>query len=265
MERKANKSRPVALITGAGRGIGRGIAIQLAKNGFDIVGNDVQYNPEDKKTGLFEVNDRVEELGGSFLPVRGDISDLSIHESMLNQALTEFGRINVLVNNAGVAPEKRADILKTSPESYDRVLSVNARGPFFLTQRIAGHMIQQVRQHSEKKPCIVFISSISATVSSTTRAEYCISKAALSQTAALFADRLSEYGINVYEIRPGIIKIRQAHLRRSRPAETMGLSRRYWKSSSGVGQGVFRLRHRPRPRNQRGNEYQKIVVLLGTS
>jgi 3-oxoacyl-[acyl-carrier protein] reductase len=206
MERKANKSRPVALITGAGRGIGRGIAIELAKNGFDIVGNDIQYNPKDRKTGLFEVNDRVEELGGSFLPVRGDISDLSIHESMLNQALTEFGRIDVLVNNAGVAPEKRADILEASSESYDRVLSVNARGPFFLTQRIAGHMIQQVRQHSEKKPCIVFISSISATVSSTTRAEYCISKAALSQTAALFADRLSEYGINVYEIRPGIIK-----------------------------------------------------------
>ncbi|MFH1941894.1 MAG: 3-ketoacyl-ACP reductase [bacterium] len=206
MERKEPKNRPVALITGAGRGIGRGIAIELAENGFDIVGNDVQYNPEDRKTGLFEVKDRVVEAGCAFLPVQGDISDLSAHENMLKQAIAKFGKINVLVNNAGVAPEKRADILEASPESYDRVLSINARSAFFLTQRIARHMIDQVQQNPEKKPCIVFISSISATVSSTTRAEYCISKAALSQTAALFADRLSEYGINVYEIRPGIIK-----------------------------------------------------------
>jgi len=112
----------------------------------------------------------------------------------------------VLVNNAGVAPERRLDILETSPESYDRLQTINARGPFFLTQKIARQMIKQVKENPESKPCIIFISSISASVSSPTRAEYCVSKAALSQAARVFADRLSEYGINVYEVRPGIIQ-----------------------------------------------------------
>jgi NAD(P)-dependent dehydrogenase (short-subunit alcohol dehydrogenase family) len=110
------------------------------------------------------------------------------------------------VNNAGVAPEKRTDILETTPASYDRVLSINTRGAFFLTQRIAKHMIRQVGEDEEKKTCIIFISSISAYVSSPSRPEYCISKASLSMSAKIFADRLTEFGINVYEVRPGIIR-----------------------------------------------------------
>ena len=195
----------VALITGASRGIGRGIAISLAKAGFDIVGNSRQYDPENKKTGLFEVKKNVEAVGVKFLPVKGDISSDGDRQKIVETVLGEFGHIDLLVNNAGVAPLKRMDILETTAESFDRVLSINARGPFFLTQLVAKKMIDQIGEYNDK-PCIIFISSISAYVSSPSRAEYCISKAALSHTARLFADRLAEHGINVYEIQPGIIK-----------------------------------------------------------
>jgi len=200
------EKRPVALITGAGRGIGRAIAIELAKNGYDIAGNDIIFEPQDTERGLFEVKERIEELGAHFLPIRGDISCLEDHGPMLNLMLEKFGRIDLLVNNAGVAPEKRLDILETTPQSFDRVLSINLRGPFFLTQRVAHQMIAQIKQNPERRPSIVFITSVSAYMSSPSRAEYCLSKAGLSLAATIFADRLSEYGINVYEVRPGIIK-----------------------------------------------------------
>jgi len=177
--------KPVALVTGAGR--------------------DIIHEPENKRSGLFEVKERVEELGASFLPLQGNVSSLEDQETILRQALDKWKKIDVLVNNAGVAPERRVDVLKTTPESYDRLQSVNARGPFFLTQKIAKQMIKQVKENPDSRPCVIFISSISASVSSPTRAEYCVSKAALSQAARVFADRLSEYGINVYEVRPGII------------------------------------------------------------
>jgi len=200
------KNKSVALVTGAGQGIGRGISLELAKNGFDIIGMDIIYNAENKKVGLFEVKEKVEEMNVSFLPIQGDISSIEDHEKVVKQSLDEFGKIDVLVNNAGVAPAERRDILETTPESYDRLLSINARGPFFLTQKIANRMIKQLKENPESRPCIIFISSISASVSSPSRAEYCVSKAALSQAARVFADRLSEYGINVYEVRPGIIQ-----------------------------------------------------------
>ncbi len=198
-------AKRVALVTGASRGIGRGIAIELAKAGFDIVGNGRQYNPENNKKGLFEVKERVEAEGAKFLPVKGDISVDTDRKYIIKTAIGEFDKIDVLVNNAGVAPQKRMDILETTKDSYDRVLSINARGPFFLTQLAARKMIDHIGEY-KKKPCIIFISSISAYVSSPSRAEYCISKAALSHTARLFADRLAEYEINVYEIQPGIIQ-----------------------------------------------------------
>jgi 3-oxoacyl-[acyl-carrier protein] reductase len=198
--------RPVALITGAGRGIGRGIALELANSGYDIAGVDIVFEPENKKVGLFEVGGLVAALGVDFLPVRGDISDLASHEMILNEVNAHFGRLDLLVNNAGVAPLVRQDILETTPESFDRVLGINAKGPFFFTQKAAKQMVLQVKKSPDPKPAIVFITSISAAVSSPSRAEYCISKAALSMTASLLADRLAEIGINVYEIRPGIIE-----------------------------------------------------------
>lgn len=196
----------VAFVTGAGRGIGRSIALELARNGFAVVGNDILYDPENTESGLFELQERMADLKTPFFPVKGDVADLGAHEKMLAGACEKFGKVDVLVNNAGVAPEKRLDVLETTPESFDRLMAVNARGAFFLTQRVAQHMIAQVQKRSIPHPCIIFISSISAVVSSTHRPEYCISKAALSQTARIFAHRLAEYGINVYEVRPGIIQ-----------------------------------------------------------
>ncbi len=203
------KEKPAALVTGAGLGIGRAIALELAKAGYDIAGVDIEYDPQNSHhRDLREVQQRVEEFGASFLPIQGDISSLEDHKKILELAYSKFERIDVLVNNAGVAPDKRLDILDTTPESYDRILSVNSRGAFFLTQRAARYMIDQVQKDPLCRPCIVFISSISADVSSPSRAEYCISKAALSQMSRIFADRLSEFNINVYEVRPGIIQTR---------------------------------------------------------
>jgi 3-oxoacyl-[acyl-carrier protein] reductase len=198
--------KPVALITGAGRGIGRGIALELANSGFDIAGLDIIFEPENKKTGLFEVKEVLGALGAGFCPLQGDVSDLASHEKILGEVIGQFGRIDLLVNNAGVAPLVRLDLLETTPESFDRVFGVNARGAFFFVQKAAKQMVLQVKKSPDPKPAIVFITSISAVVSSPARAEYCVSKAALSMTAALFADRLAEFGINVYEIRPGIVE-----------------------------------------------------------
>jgi NAD(P)-dependent dehydrogenase (short-subunit alcohol dehydrogenase family) len=196
----------VAFITGAGRGIGRAIALELAGQGFDIAGNDLVFDPGDMSKGLAEVKARVEALGAAFEPVPGDIADLETHQGLLDQTLKRFGRVDVLVNNAGIAPAKRVDILETTPESFDRVLSVNARGTFFLTQSFARHMKDRVGRDRKARPIIIFISSISAYVSSPSRAEYCMSKAAISQGARVFAHALAEHGILVHEVRPGIIR-----------------------------------------------------------
>jgi NAD(P)-dependent dehydrogenase (short-subunit alcohol dehydrogenase family) len=200
------KMKKTAIVTGAGQGIGRGISLELAKNGFDIVGVDIRYDPDNTQKGLFEVKQHVEELDQAFLPVHADVSSLEVHENILGQTLDRFEKVDVLINNAGVAPETRRDVLETTPESYDRVMSVNSRGAFFLTQKTARQMIKQVKKDPAHKPAVVFISSVSADFSSPSRAEYCISKAALSQTARVFADRLADFGISVFEIRPGIIK-----------------------------------------------------------
>ncbi|HOF89640.1 MAG TPA: 3-ketoacyl-ACP reductase, partial [Armatimonadota bacterium] len=152
-----------------------------------------------------EVRARVEALGRRCLPVIGDIAEPADHRALRDAALAAFGGIDVLVNNAGVAPKVRMDILETTEESYDRLQRINARGPFFLTQLVAQQMIAQVGAGRPYKPVIIFSTSISAAVSSTARAEYCISKASLSMAARVFAHRLAEYDICVFEIRPGII------------------------------------------------------------
>ncbi len=199
-------NKPAALITGSARGIGLGIAVELAKNGYNIAGNDIVFGMENKEESVNNAREKIENLGAYFLPVPGDISSLEEHEKILELVLDKFLKIDLLVNNAGVAPLQRLDILESTSESYDRVMSINARGPFFLTQKIANQMIKQVKENPDVKPAIVFISSFSAYISSPSRPEYCISKAAVSITAKMYADRLAEYGINVYEVRPGIIQ-----------------------------------------------------------
>lgn len=193
--------RRVALITGASRGIGRAIAVELARNGFDVAGNGTA-----RSDALAAAGAAVEEAGGAFLPVVADIAKLDGHEALVGSVLDRFGRIDFLVNNAGVAPPERPDILETTAEIYDHVFGVNTRGTFFLTQRVARRMIEQTKTRPDPRPAIVFITSVSVYMTSTPRAEYCMSKAATSHGAAVFAHRLAEHGINVYEVRPGITR-----------------------------------------------------------
>jgi 3-oxoacyl-[acyl-carrier protein] reductase len=236
--------RPVAFITGASRGIGRAVAIEMARQGYDLAGNSRVFDSATGAGGIFEVKQRVEELGATFLPLQGDVSVLEDHERMIEMILEKFGQIDLLVNNAGVAPEQRLDILETTTASFDRVLSINLRGPFFLTQRIAAQMIAQKKQRPESRPAIIFITSVSAHMSSPSRAEYCVSKAGLSMAAATFADRLAECGINVYEIRPGIIKTDMTAPVEAKYDKLIGaglIPQRRWGAPEDVGKAVAAL------------------------
>ena len=188
---------PVALVTGAARGIGAGIAEQLAACGHDVVALDVADGG-----GTVAA---VQAAGRKGLYVRADVSVAADRAAALEQIAEAFGRLDVLVNNAGVAPSEREDILDAGEESYDRVMGINLKGPYFLTQAAANWMIRQRSDRPDTPMCIVNISSISAYAASTARGEYCLSKAGVSMATKLWAARLAEFGINVYEIRPGII------------------------------------------------------------
>ena len=152
-----------------------------------------------------ETQEAVESLGGSALVVQADLAIQEDLEKLVAATLEAYGQIDLLVNNAGVGPRQRVDMLEVSEQSYDEVMAINLKGAFFLTQRVANEMIALLKSGAVQAPKIVNISSISAYTSSPSRAEYCISKAGMSMTTKLWADRLAEYGINVYEIRPGIV------------------------------------------------------------
>jgi 3-oxoacyl-[acyl-carrier protein] reductase len=193
---------PVAVVTGGGRGIGRGIALAVAGLGHTIV---VNYRSDARAAG--ETCQEALRLGaGRALAIRADVSDLDDGRRLVDESLAISGRIDLWVNNAGVAPETRVDLLETSAESWDRVLATNLRGPFFLTQNVARAMIDQVAAGVVPGPQIVFITSISSRFASVNRGEYCVSKAGLGMVAQLFAARLAEQGIRVHEVRPGLIE-----------------------------------------------------------
>ena len=191
----------VALITGGGRGIGLGIARALAGEGVNLAVGGVR--PEEQ---VQETLDGLRALGVEVLYCRGDIADRNARAEVLAAIRAHYGQLNVLVNNAGVAPNVRADILEASEASYERVMRINLQGPYFLTQAAARWMVKQRERDPDFPACIVTISSISATVASPSRGEYCLSKAGLSMASQLWAVRLAEYGIPVYEIRPGVIR-----------------------------------------------------------
>lgn len=194
--------KPVAVVTGASRGIGRAVAISLASTGFDIAAIARSLDSE----GMETLGPEIEKEGASFFPIGLDISCTTCHKEVVSNILERYGRIDFLVNNAGVAPLHRNDILEMTEESYDRVLNINLRGPVFFAQKIAREMIWLAQMIQNYKPRIIFISSVSAIMSSTNRGEYCISKAGLSMASMVFADKLSEHGIIVFEVRPGIIQ-----------------------------------------------------------
>ena len=199
--------KPVTIITGASRGIGRAIAKELAVLGYDIIVNffdfDSQGNPDD--SAAMQTQSEIKAAGVECEILRGDVSNSEDRQKLVDLAKEKFGRCDMLVNNAGVAPSKRMDVLEASEQSYDRVMNVNLKGPYFLTQLVANWMIEQRRQYAKRNFRIVNTGSISAYTSSPTRGEYCLSKAGISMMTKLYADRLAEFGIGVFEIRPGII------------------------------------------------------------
>jgi NAD(P)-dependent dehydrogenase (short-subunit alcohol dehydrogenase family) len=196
----SDSSKRVALVTGGSRGIGLGIARCLAESGFDLAINGVR-EPSDVSAILKELED----LGAAAHYCRGDVSIAANRAAVVDSVRDRFGRLDVLVNNAGVAPNVRADILEASEESFDRVLAINLKGPYFLTQLIARWMAEQRAAHEDFRGVVVNVTSVSATEASINRGEYCISKAGLAMATQLWAHRLAEFGVAVYEVRPGVI------------------------------------------------------------
>ena len=192
---------PTALVTGGSRGIGLAIAKSLTKDGYDVAINGVR-----RQEAVTNVLEDLRSEGTKVIYCRGDIGSDEDREQIVGKLKSEFGRLNVLINNAGVAPKERLDPLKASRESFDRLMRINLKGPYFLTQTIANWMVEQTRQKDSYRGVIVNIGSISATMVSQNRGDYCMSKAGLAMHSKIWAVRLSEYEIPVYEVRPGIIK-----------------------------------------------------------
>ena len=188
--------KKTALITGGKRGIGRAIAARLSRDGFNVAINDVIP---------LASGDSFDDIAGEYIYIQGDISNSADREKMLGETVKHFGAIHVLVNNAGVAPKVRADLLEMSEESFDHVVGINTKGNLFLSQAAANIMLKQPIE-GKKRGTIINISSCSSEVSSINRGEYCVSKAAVSMLTLLFADRLASEGIFVHEVRPGVIE-----------------------------------------------------------
>ncbi len=193
--------KKVALITGGSRGIGLGIARALAAQGVDLAVNGVR--PEDEVAASLA---EIRQLGAEACYCRGSIALSDERKSILRQVRDHYGRLDILINNAGIAPRERRDVLETTEDSFDEVVRTNLKGTYFLTQEAANWMIAQKRTVSGFDGCIVNISSISATVVSVNRGEYCGSKAGVGMITQLFAARLGEFDIPVYEVRPGVIQ-----------------------------------------------------------
>lgn len=189
------------LITGGSRGIGLGIAKELAK-----AGNNVAINGIRDENQVSQVLQELKSFGNEVIYCQGDVSLNQERENIWNEVLKKFKKLHVLVNNAGVAPKHRVDLLHMTEESYNRVMDINLKGPFFLSQKVATHMLENKKGDSSFEGCIVNISSISATTASLNRGEYCLSKAGMSMMTKLFAVKLGTFDIPVYEVQPGIIE-----------------------------------------------------------
>jgi NAD(P)-dependent dehydrogenase (short-subunit alcohol dehydrogenase family) len=197
----AAKTAPIALVTGASRGIGRGIALALAGAGFNVAVNYAR-----NKQAADQTCAEIAALGRKAIPVHGDVSLAADRTRIVEETEKRLGPISLLVNNAGVAPKVRADVLEAGEESFDRLVATNLKGPYFLTQFVARKMIRWRAEGLVDQPRIVFVTSVSAFAASTNRGDYCLSKAGLSMAVKLFAARLAGEGIGVYEVQPGIIR-----------------------------------------------------------
>jgi len=235
----------VALVTGSGAGIGRAIALALAADGYAVIVNSRSADPAVTDRGAYEVKKSIEGAGGTAEVVRGDVSSAEDRGRLIDFAEERFGRLDLLVNNAGVAPTERADILIATEESFDRLIGINLKGPYFLTQLAANAMIRYKLAGIVPAARIAFITSISAFTSSTSRGDYCLSKAALTMASALFADRLGEYDIPVVEIRPGVIATNM----------TSGVKGKY---DNLIAQGIFPQRRWGQP-----GDIARVVSAVG--
>lgn len=196
---------PVALVTGGSRGLGRGICIELAKAGWSVAINYVG-----NKTAVEECVALCAAVAPNaaqrFIPIQGDISDSASRATLLPGVLATFGRLDSLVNNAGIAPKVRADITEADEASFDLLIGTNVKGPYFLTQQVAKHWLVTPADAATRYRSVVFVTSISAHTASVNRGDYCVAKASLSMAVQLWASRLAAHDICVYEVRPGIMK-----------------------------------------------------------
>lgn len=194
--------RPIALVTGSRRGIGRAIAVELGRAGFDVALTDAVASDE-----LDQAVAEVEKTGVRAIAVVSDLADIDSHQGTLLDIEARLdGTIDCLVNNAGVSVISRGDLLDVTPESFDRCIAVNTRGTFFLTQAFARHFLARSRPSVAPHPSVITITSSNAVAASPLRSEYCVSKAGLSMATTLFSLRLAEHGVSVYEVQPGLIE-----------------------------------------------------------
>jgi NAD(P)-dependent dehydrogenase (short-subunit alcohol dehydrogenase family) len=191
---------PVALVTGASRGIGRAIALELARLGHAVVVNYVRNGVAAEETVA-----EIAAAGGTAFAVQADVASADDRLRLVEQTLGRFGRVDVLVNNAGITSPGRCDLLDATEESWDLVFATNLKGPFFLSQAAAREMVRQIRGGAIPGGKIINISSVSAYAGSTDRADYSIAKSAMRMMTELFAGRLADENIRVYEVRPGVI------------------------------------------------------------
>jgi NAD(P)-dependent dehydrogenase (short-subunit alcohol dehydrogenase family) len=194
-------SQLAAIVTGGSRGIGRAICLELAAQGYAVV-----VNYATRRDAADEVVGHITKDGGRAIPVQANIAVVSDREALVSRTLDAFGRLDVLVNNAGIASPGRRDLLDATEAAWVEVFAINLKGPFFLTQLAARKMIELIRAQMQPRGTIVSISSVSAYTASTNRGDYCMSKAGLSMMTWLFADRLAGEGISVFEIAPGVIE-----------------------------------------------------------
>jgi NAD(P)-dependent dehydrogenase (short-subunit alcohol dehydrogenase family) len=195
------KMKPVALITGGSRGIGLGIAQALVKQGYRVAINGVRAADQ-----VVEPLKQLNAEGGEAIYCQGNVGSANDRRKIMEEIKAKWGQLNLLVNNAGVAPKERKDILEADEQSFDWLMGINLKGPYFLTQQAANWMIEQKTKNSKDSFSIINISSVSATIASVNRGEYCISKAGMSMSTKLWAARLGEFDIPVYEIQPGVIR-----------------------------------------------------------
>ncbi len=191
----------VAIITGGARGIGLGIARQLASSGWNLMLNGVR-----PITQVQTILEELSQYGGVIAYAAGDIGVSEDRKRLVEQTLERFGHITSLVNNAGITSPGRKDLLEADEDSFDRVIDVNLKGPYFLTQLVAREMVKRPETTSGIRRSIVFVSSISGEFVSTNRGDYCLTKAALGMATKLWASRLAEHGVDVFEVRPGVIR-----------------------------------------------------------